>query len=217
MYRVELDASSSQFDFQVFGGGQAKGLCGSGLLDAIAGLVRIGALKTNGRLRNGGCGQGCAIGRWTPAIRLENRDIDAFQRAKAAIGAGTMCLLKLAGMRPADLRRICVCGAFGHFLHIANAQAVGLLPEISADRVELFGNAALTGCEILLFSPEKGEILDDYRNRARIINMAALPEFENLFIQNLYLRPMHLEGEMRPRSIFQERGGDDAGANHQEL
>lgn len=198
VYRAQLDDSSSQFDFQVLGGGEAKGMCGSGIIDAIAGLVKVGILNGNGRFRNGVGGQGyIIIGKGMPEIRLQKRNIDVFQRAKAAIGAGTMCLLKRADMLPDDLRRICVCGAFGHFLHITNAQAVGLLPKISPDMIELCGNAALTGCEKLLFSPEKGESLDDFRNMAKIINMASLPEFEDLFIQNLYLCPMHLERDDR--------------------
>lgn len=192
-YRAELDASSSRFDLQVFGGGPARGLCGSGLLDAIAGLVGVGVLKTNGRFQNNGYDQGWVVAKDNPEIYLQLGDIDAFQRAKAAIGAGIMTLLKITDMVPKDLRRICVCGAFGHFLHIANAQAVGLVPKICPDKIELFSQAALTGCEILLFSAAHGAILDDYRNRARIINMAAFPEFENLFFQSLYLRPMHME------------------------
>ena len=193
VYRADLDLSAAQFNLQVLGGGPARGLCGSGLLDAIAGLVRMGVLKVNGRFKNNGYDQGCGIGKGNPGMRLRPGDIDAFQRAKAAIGAGIVSLLKIAHMLPTDLQRICVCGAFGHFLHIANAQAVGLLPAISAEKIALFGHAALTGCEILLFSAQQRGILDDVRHKANIVNLAALPEFEDLFIQNLYLRPMHVE------------------------
>lgn len=195
IYRAEWDDLSSQFYFQVLGGGEAKGLCGSGVLDIIAGLVKNGTLNSNGRFMVEIGTDGYPLGESSQGITLKKRDIDVFQRAKAAIGAGTKCLLAQAGLHPDDLQRICVCGAFGQFLNITNAQAIGLLPKISPDKVKLCGNTALTGCEELLFSPDQTGTLDDLRNRAKMINMSTLPEFENLFIQNLYLQPMQIEGD----------------------
>lgn len=195
IYRAEWDDSSSQFDFQVLGGGEANGLCGSGLLDVIACLVKNETLNSNGRFMTEIGTDGYPLGESNQGITLKKSDIDVFQRAKAAIGAGTNSLLSQAGLQPDDLQRICVCGAFGQFLHISNAQAIGLLPKISADKIELCGNSALTGCEELLFSPDRRGTLDDLRNRAKMINMSTLTEFENLFIQNLYLKPMQIEGD----------------------
>ncbi len=195
IYRGEWDDSSSQFDFQVLDDGEAKGLCGSGVVDVIADLVKNETLNSNGRFRAEIGTDGYPLGESDQGISLKKSDIDLFQRAKAAIGAGTISLLSQAGLHLDDLQRICVCGAFGQFLHITNAQAIGLLPKISPDKIELCGNTALTGCEELLFSPDRRGTLDDLRNRAKVINMSTLAEFENLFIQNLYLRPMQIEGD----------------------
>jgi uncharacterized 2Fe-2S/4Fe-4S cluster protein (DUF4445 family) len=179
--------------FQTIGGGEALGICGSGLVDVIAALLRSGILNVAGRLIRHGGNDGVFILEEKGELRLMNRDIDLFQRAKAAIGAGTKCLMEMAGMGLADLRRICVCGAFGRFLNVPNAQEVGLLPEFAAERVELCGNSALAGCEIILFSGERSETLGALRKNSRIINLAQVPEFEDLFVENLYFRPLRID------------------------
>lgn len=193
IWRVEAQAAPPGLRCEVIGGGRAQGVCGSGLVDIIANLRKIGTLNGAGRFARdaGDGGQVIVAGR--DDLLLGKRDIDAFQRAKAAIGAGTGCLMGMAGMRPGELQRVSVCGAFGRFLNVPNAQAIGLLPELPADRFELWGNSALAGCESILFSPETTGRAGAVRSMARIINLAQAPEFEDLFIVNLYLRPLKLE------------------------
>ena len=120
--------------------------------------------------------------------------LSAYARAllKAAIGAGTTCLMEKAGMRLHDLSRVCVCGAFGRFLNIINAQDIGLLPGVSGGKVERFGNAALAGCEFLLLSQDRESALDSLKKKSRLINLSKVSEFEDLFIENLFLQPMQM-------------------------
>ena len=84
-----------------------------------------------------------AVGEQEFALTL--RDVDALQRAKAAIGAGIAALGATAGVPLGALRRIVVAGLFGRYLDIGNAQAIGLLPPLAADRIELAGNTAAAG------------------------------------------------------------------------
>jgi uncharacterized 2Fe-2S/4Fe-4S cluster protein (DUF4445 family) len=180
------------FVCQVLGGGQAQGLCGSGLVDCVAALVRSGALKPNGRFAQAVGGQGFMVTGAREGITVQGQDIDALQRAKAAIGAGMQCLLAQAGMGLSDLKRLCVCGAFGRHLDLKNAQEIGLLPVMPAAAIELCANTALLGCEGMLLATEGPAVLAPLCNQSRSINLSLVPGFDDLFIENLYLRPMVL-------------------------
>ena len=190
IYRAAMADDASGFVGSVIGGGQARGLCGSGLVDIIAALLRTGGLKSNGRFSQPVTGQGLMLGKGLAGITLKNQDIDALQRAKAAIGAGVQCLLAQAGMGVQDLQRICVCGAFGNHLDIGNAQEIGLLPVIPAEKIELCTNAALLGCERMLFTPDGTAMLEPLKEKCRIINLSLVSGFDDRFIENLYLKPM---------------------------
>ncbi|MCP4628578.1 MAG: DUF4445 domain-containing protein [bacterium] len=163
------------------------GICGSGLVDIVSLLLRSGQLSQTGKL---------AVDQLTlpipngEAIFLTNKDIDMFARAKAAIGVGIVAICKEVGIAIGDLKRVCVGGAFGHYLDIENAQLVGLLPGIDPKNVSIYGNTALTGCADLLLSEEAFEIAQTIGQKARTISLSALSDFEDSFFENLYLRPI---------------------------
>jgi len=191
IYRAVMNGDNpAEFLFSVLGGGQAQGVCGSGLVDIIASLLRMGKLKKNGRLCPSIADRGVGLFQGEVPLALKGQDIDALQRAKAAIGAGVQCLLEQAGMRLDDLQRLCVCGAFGRYLDITNAQDIGLLPAIPAAAIELCGNTALAGCERLLLSDDVKTVLQPLQHKCRSANLSLVSEFEDLFVENLYLQPM---------------------------
>ena len=190
VYRAMPRDASGTFACDVIGGEAPRGLCGSALVDVVASLVRDGRLKRTGNFAPEVGDDGVVVAEGEPDLVLRRRDVDAFQRAKAAIGAGTQCLLEEAGVPQSALERVYVCGAFGRFLDVANAQQVGLLPgTLSPDRFGLCGNAALAGCELLLFAPEGGAAVERLRTRARLLNLAQVPAFDDRFVENLYLEP----------------------------
>jgi uncharacterized 2Fe-2S/4Fe-4S cluster protein (DUF4445 family) len=194
IYRVEPRIPEPGFRCEVIGGGRAEGICGSGLVDIIAASLRQASIPNGaGRRVRDVFGEGLMILEGRDDLTLMNRDLDAFQRAKAAIGAGAKCLMGMTGMGLHELNRVCVCGAFGRFLHVSNAQAIGLLPEFPMEKVELCGDSALTGCERLLFSRGRADTLGELKRKARTINLAQWPEFEDLFVENLQLRPLRME------------------------
>ncbi len=183
------------FECEVIGGGEPRGFCGSGLVDAIAALVATGKLKPSGRFAVPPGAEGFRLLAGNARTAITGSDIDAFQRAKAATAAGVAVLLRRAGMTWSGLRRLCVCGAFGRTLDTAHAQQLGLLPPVAPARVELHGNAALTGCERALLSAH-GEALfgEALANRAAI-NMAQAAEYGDLYLDHLRLRPIPAERE----------------------
>lgn len=192
IYRAELDRESSELRVETLEGGQARGICGSGLVDVIACLRRSGDLTPTGKFKGSHSRVGFVIQR-EPMIRMTHGDVDILQRAKAAIGVGIKTLLAGARMSAADLNRICVCGAFGEHLNVRNAQEIGLLPDVSPELIELCGNTALAGCERLLVSPEGAAELEALRRRATIINLSQSAAFEDLFLESLYLSPLRTD------------------------
>jgi uncharacterized 2Fe-2S/4Fe-4S cluster protein (DUF4445 family) len=194
IYRISTEGSPAMFKCDVTGGVEPVGICGSALVDIIACLIRDGLLNRTGKFAPSIGKNGLAIVKGRNDLVIKKGDIDVFQRAKAAIGAAITYLMKKSGMVYKDLRRICVCGAFGQYLNIENAQTVGLLPDIPSEYIELVGNAALAGCEILLFYHDRLELTESLKNQSTILNLADDPLFEELFIQNLYIRPMEMKG-----------------------
>jgi uncharacterized 2Fe-2S/4Fe-4S cluster protein (DUF4445 family) len=180
-------------NFEVLGGIEPKGFCGSGLVDLIAWLRDTGDLTPTGSFPKPQHKDRYVLLERDSVIRLTKRDVDTLQRAKAAVGAGIRTLL---ARTPADapvLNRICVCGVFGQHLNIRNAQRIGLLPDIPPEHIELCGNTALAGCERLLLSASAAAELLSLRKRAAIINLSQTADFDALFLENLYLQPLKVE------------------------
>lgn len=180
-------------EYTVIGDCEPTGICGSGLVDAIAGLLDCGKLSAVGRFAPPITNQGFTLVPGDRAITISPGDVDAFQRAKAAIGVGIDTLLEQAGLGYKDLQRVCVGGAFGRALDIANAQSIGLLPSISPHLVELCGNTALTGCERTLLSSATLVQIRRLGEQTKIVNLSQSPDFDLLFLENLFLRPMRRE------------------------
>lgn len=190
IYRIGQNSARSGYRYKVLGDSSPKGLCGSGVIDAIALLRATGRLAVSGKF-NACCRQeDLCIAQGVPEITIAKEDVDVFQRAKAAIGAGIVSLLDEAGISFEDLRRVFVCGAFGRHIHIENAKVLGLLPDIPASRFEIFANAALVGSERLLLSENGQKELSPIRLRSHLIGLVESDSFETHFINHLYLQPM---------------------------
>lgn len=188
VYRVSLE--NGELDFAVIADGKVRGMCGSGLIDLIANLVKSGRLGKTGRFTSNVPGECFKLVEGEQNLYLTKGDVDVFQRAKAAIGAGINILLEKAGMGSRNLHRICIGGAFGQFLNVGNAQDIGLLPNIQTDLIELCGNTALAGCEWFLLSSEATKSLEILTEQVKIINLAQCDDFEDIFFKNLYIEPM---------------------------
>jgi uncharacterized 2Fe-2S/4Fe-4S cluster protein (DUF4445 family) len=188
--RVKPAQGSSGFICDTIGDSNARGFCGSGLTDAISALLVAGVLKPSGRFAVSPDEQGYQLIPGNPRSALHSVDVDAFQRAKAATSAAMAILLKQAGMNWNDLQRLCVCGAFGHTLNIANAQAVGLLPEINPNRVELYADATLAGCERALLTENGEALFTAVVEKVSAINLSITKVYDDIYIDHLRLRPI---------------------------
>ena len=180
--------SGSGFAFDVIGGGEARGFCGSGLLDAVAVLLEAGLLKPSGRFVEAYAANGYQLDPDNARTAVSGSTIDAFQRAKAATAAAIAVLLAESALEARQIRRLVVCGAFGHHLNVANACLLGLLPELPMASVELFSDATLGGCETLLTRGESAATLHRLADRLSLINVTFVPWYEDRYIEELRLR-----------------------------
>jgi uncharacterized 2Fe-2S/4Fe-4S cluster protein (DUF4445 family) len=181
------------------GGGNARGLCGSGLIDAIAELRRVGLVATSGSLRKPAeLEHGSPWARRLTAVEGVNafvlaeagaaapglgevvvtaRDIREVQLVKGSIVAAISLLCRHAGTSPAELDAILVAGAFGNFIRKTSALRLGLLPAVDPERVRFVGNAAGVGARLATVDRE---IFD----RAR--GLAAATEYVDLATHSEY-------------------------------
>jgi len=142
IHRVWAEAGSMKCS--VIGGGAAEGICGSGLIDAVATALTLGLIDRRGRILNEE-----KIIPLTEKVFLTQEDIRAFQLAKGAIQAGVRVLAKSLGVRSEDIQQVLLAGGFGSFLDPDKACRVGLLPEEFRGKTLAIGNAALAGAKIL--------------------------------------------------------------------
>jgi uncharacterized 2Fe-2S/4Fe-4S cluster protein (DUF4445 family) len=125
---------------------EARGICGSGLVDAVAVGLETGAILPSGRIANG-----TKLFPVKDCVVLYQSDIRELQLAKAAIASGFRLLLKRLGANPADVKSIYLAGAFGNYVQAESAIAIGLI-EAPIERIHASGNTALRGAKMLLVS-----------------------------------------------------------------
>ena len=174
------------------------GICGSGVITAVAELLRAGILSKSGSF-NAGCGSPCLRPgesgvlefvivpaeprRNRRAIALTQADVRAVQLAKGALRTGIDLLCRENGMpRPS---RILLAGAFGSFIDRRDALTLGMFPEMEPDAIEVVGNAAGAGAVLALLREECFTQAREMARAARVLDLAAHPDFQNTFISAL--------------------------------
>ena len=164
--RVEISAEG-QITYRTIGDGEPKGLCGSGLIDVIAGLFQAGILDRSGNLlpdrservrtEDGQLefvlvpGERTGTGR---DIAITQPDIENLLRAKAAIYAGAKTLLESTHHEFGDIEQLFIAGGFGNYLDREKAITLGMIPDIPLDRIRFVGNTSLIGAKMALLSTE---------------------------------------------------------------
>jgi uncharacterized 2Fe-2S/4Fe-4S cluster protein (DUF4445 family) len=174
----EVTVLDARLECGVIGHVPPRGICGSGLVDAVAAALDLGLVLPNGRLANGAKSLPLA-----GPVSLTQRDIRELQLAKAATAAGLELVLRQFGAVPEDLDRLYLAGAFGNYLNRASAQRIGLL-NLPLDKVEPAGNTALLGAKLALFDGDYAAL----RSRIRPLPLAADPEFQERYVDCMLFR-----------------------------
>ena len=179
---------------EVIGGGEAKGLCGSGIVDAVAVMVKAGILDETGLINEEGHAFEAYITEVDdqPAFRLPGtgviltqQDIRAVQLAKSAVCAGMLTLMGEAGMKPEDIGRLTIAGGFGAFIDANAAETIGLIPPGFAAKAVAVGNAAGTGASMTLLSEEIRRRSEALARRAETVELSTSPRFMEYYVENM--------------------------------
>lgn len=179
-----------QWQLHTIGAVPARGFCASGFIDAVAGLLEQKLLKPSGRFTEPQADGGYCLQADNPYSAIYAGDIDVFQRAKASSAAGMMQLLVMAGLKVDDLQAVWICGSFGQHLDLNSAMRVGLLPPLAAAKLKLMPNASLAGCEKLLLDSGADALLSIIVERAKVVNLGSIADYEDRFIDHLRLQPV---------------------------
>lgn len=183
------------------------GICGSGVLDVTAQLYLSGVVDVSGRMTGP-----------HPRVRTRHHrrefilagnpgaperdivftqdDVRAVQLAKSAIRSGIAILLENAGLAEADLDQVIIAGAFGNYIRISSAVAIGMLPALPPERFAQIGNAAAIGAKLALVScPHRAEARS-IANRSRYLELAGSARFSREFMLRLRFPPRELTREV---------------------
>ncbi|MBQ3670041.1 MAG: DUF4445 domain-containing protein [Treponema sp.] len=165
------------------GGKNATGICGSGLVSSVATLFEHKYIEKDGAIvkSKSTLGDGTACIEMTPAVYLSQQDIRNLQLAKSAVKTGLAYLLE----KSPELPILYIAGGFGTKLNIEDACKISMIPEELSERTFPIGNAALAGASALIFSPTLRLRARELKKKAVPINLAAVPEFQNRFLQSI--------------------------------
>ena len=180
-----------KWNYTTVGNKPAVGLCGSGLIDLVAGLLDAGMLDENGVLRSGQEKQGVFIlvpperGGNERGVYLTQKDLGEVQLAKAAIAAGIQMLMERLGITEDDICSVYIAGAFGNYMDPVSAGKIGLLPATLVKKVKPVGNAAGEGAKIALVNEKEMLEMDELVRKIEFVELAASADFQDHFIDEL--------------------------------
>lgn len=192
----------------VIGDVEPRGLCGSGLVDAVAELVKVGLLDASGRfvpeevakeiapalhdrLTMIGQERVFVLHRPTPGadpaecVVLSQRDVRELQFAKAAISTGWTLLMEELGLEAGDVAQVLLAGSFGSYLSAASAVRIGLVPKLPVLRIVAAGNVAGEGAKMALLSVRERAGAQALLDEVTYVELSDRPEFNDRFVEQL--------------------------------
>ncbi len=196
-----------ELDISVIGDAEPVGICGSGLIDGVAELLKSGLVNKKGKLLTKADAQVAGLpdslsGRLEAGefgnsfilctkndgskIFITQKDIREVQLAKGAILAGIRIMMQELHLKDQDLDQVFLAGAFGNYIRVESALAIGLLPEVKPDRVISIGNAAGAGACMALLSKETLEKANRLAREVNHIDLAEHPDFQTVYLQAMY-------------------------------
>lgn len=224
---IDMVCTGGRFPVQdvvcrVIGGAKPKGICGSGLVDALAVLYREGILDSSGYMRSPREAKACrAPERFCRRIRdeegerrflltdeknpvyLKAEDVRQLQLSVSAIRSGMEILLKKAGARAEQLDGIYLAGAFGSYIGIESGIAIGLFPDVPGERIIQAGNLAGTGAAMALLSSQALREMEEESWGFEHVELAREEAFEELFLTHMNFPEKNFRRENFQRENFQ--------------
>jgi len=172
---AQVVRDNGSFKCRVLGNVPPRGICGSGLVDAVAAGLQSGLVREDGNITTeSGKLDLC------PPVELTQADIRELQVAKAAIAAGFRILTKNLGASVEDIGKVYLAGAFGNYIDRGNSYRIGLLP-VPPERIQPVGNSALLGAKLSLFQ-RGSDVFSKVGNIARHVELNLDEEFQDTFV-----------------------------------
>jgi uncharacterized 2Fe-2S/4Fe-4S cluster protein (DUF4445 family) len=174
----------------VIGDVAPQGLCGSGLVDAVAELVGAGILDRSGRFAAGSSERLDKVGEETvfhlaDGVYLSQRDVRELQFAKASIATGWQILCRDLGVDPSEIAQVLLGGSFGTYLTAASAVRIGLVPKLPVTRIVAAGNVAGEGAKIAALSVTERAAANAVLDEVEYVELSGREDFNDLFIDQL--------------------------------
>ncbi len=188
-----------QVRYQTIGNQPPVGLCGSGILDAVAALRSNQIVDKRGVFQSGHPGvraidhgkefllvdgQHSGTGQ---DITINRRDINEIMLAKSAILTGINVLLEVAGLEAKDIQHFIVAGAFGTYLDVESAVAIRMFPDLPRERFTQVGNAAGLGAQLMLVSAAERAAAFEFARQMTYVELITHPNFKDIFMESMYL------------------------------
>jgi len=199
--KVHIDPDTYEVEYKTIGDVKPVGLCGSAMVDVVAGLLKGGLINKHGRLspelKTSRLKTANNIPEFVLAwenetatrkeITVTQKDINEIQLAKAAMFTGCSISMKRKGVKRENLDRVLIAGAFGNYINPENAKFIGLVPDVQTEKIEFVGNTAVTGAKMALVSKEAREIAENLSRRVRYLELAIDPDFSREFASALVI------------------------------
>jgi uncharacterized 2Fe-2S/4Fe-4S cluster protein (DUF4445 family) len=197
--KVKINPADFSASYNVIGGGRPLGICGSGYIDIIRGLLASGAMDKDGkikalhnsRIREEAAGREFVVIPSAEAgadkdITVTEADIDNLKRAKAAIYAAISSLVKHVGLKFSALEKIFIAGGFGTYLEMDNAVAIGLLPDLPREKFLFVGNSSLAGARMALLSAQAAACCEDIARKTAYLELSVEAGYMEEYIAALF-------------------------------
>lgn len=208
--KIKIDSESLEPTYRTIGDKPPGGICGSGIIDATAEMLKSGIIEKNGRFNEDkknnrirkseddlleyviAWSDECSI---DTDITMTQRDIREIQKAKGAIQAAARVLMQKWGTEKID--QVLLAGAFGNYIDKESAMIIGLFPECDLEKVKSIGNAAGTGAKLSIMSKEKKKEAEKVPEVVEFFEIAGTEEFRKNYMETMYFP--HKNPELYPR------------------
>ncbi len=197
---VSLDGNGERVDLEVIGDTPPQGICGSGLIDLAAELLKVGLINEKGnllverdlpyaeRITTGDRDQPqFLVSDEAQPIYLLQQDIRELQLAKGAIRAGVEIALRERGITPDKLHAVYLAGAFGNYVRRESVLGIGMLPPLPPERLRLVGNAAGQGAKLALLNHKKWSEVQELAGQVEYFELSYRRDFSDVFVESMLL------------------------------
>lgn len=216
--RIRIDPKTFEVKYTTIDGVKPVGICGSGIIDAVAEMFKCGIISERGKFNDVETAriirvegkpefviawrEETAIGK---NITVSLKDIEEVQLAKAAIHTGCAILMEKKAVTEDDIDRVFIAGAFGNYIDPESAKFLGLIPDIPTEKITFAGNTALAGAKMALLSREVRKTAQKLSRWIRYVELMAEPNFQREFVKSTLIPYRNLERYPSVKKYLEEK------------